>query len=201
MKILISGCARSGTTLMTHLMRYFYNTEVKIDDEHHPYKFMEFNYDPHLVIKKPAHQISDPDYFSLNIMLEFGWKVIWMIRDGRDVISSLNGHVSHDRWIDTNMQLLENTDHPNLIIVQYESLVNNPEVEMEYLSLELGIDYDSNFLDFHTQVDPESPFNKGSVDNTPITKDRIGNWNSYLVDEAINNSNFIKLQKIFGYGV
>jgi hypothetical protein len=201
MKILVSGCARSGTTLMTHLMRYFYNTDVMIYDEEHPFRFTEYTYDPHLVIKKPAHQSSHPDYFSLQLVLDFGWKVIWMIRDGRDVISSMNGYVPFGRWIDTNMEMLSCVDHPNLIIVSYEQMVGETESTMNYLSESLGLEYDKDYQNYYSQVDPESKMNKGSVEQIPIHTDRIGVYDSDIVGEALRDKEFIKLQKLFGYGV
>jgi hypothetical protein len=182
-------------------MRYFYNTEVKIDDEHHPFEFPDYSYDKHLVIKKPAHRSSHPDYFNLQLVLNFGWKVIWMIRDGRDVISSMNGYVPFGRWVDTNMEMVKCVDHDNLIIVEYERLVGDTESTMQYISDMLQNDYDKEYPYFFNQVDPESKMNIGSVEQKPIHTDRIGVYDSDIVGEALRDKEFIKLQKLFGYGV
>jgi len=66
MKVLISGCARSGTTILTHMMRYFYSTKVGFEDEVHPMEYASYNDSDHvLVIKKPYLESSNIGYFTL----------------------------------------------------------------------------------------------------------------------------------------
>jgi len=204
MKVLITGCARSGTTLITHLVRYFYSTNVIIDDEQHPNDYETHNDKDHiLVIKKPYLTADNIGYFSLTSILSKGWKVIWMLRDGKSVISSKNQfgkfHADHQRWVYSNTKLLENINNPNLVVVRYEQLCLNPQLIMDDLKSFLGVDYQKDFENFYTNVESDSRMNLGSVTNKPITTESINKYNSQRITQALKNKQFSKLLTLFGY--
>lgn len=208
MRLLITGCARSGTTLMTHLMRYFYNCQVVIDKEDHPYNYHHYNdTDNVLVIKKPAVTLNDMDYFDvLSPAIIRGWKIIWMIRDGRDVIVSKNHlgqyHCSADRWVATNEDALNFILKPNVLIVRYEDLVTDPKSQMEAIKEFIGQNYQEDFNDFWQSMDTESNMNVGIVPRQ-VDANSVGKWkeagNKKVIAEALKDRKFVQLLKLFNY--
>lgn len=201
MKLIITGCARSGTTVMVHLMRYFYNTKVIFQDESHPFDYERYNHKNHiLVIKKPFLERDNIEYFTLQELIQKGWHVLWMIRDGRDVISStVDGsyHVEQDRWTFANKIFLQNCMNYQLLPIRYESLVTDHYAQMQRISNFIGQSY-QDYDDWFNQVNPEDPMNYGIVPR-PITAESIGNYKNH--PERISNlsTDFKKLLTILGY--
>lgn len=204
MRLLVSGCACSGTTLMIHLMQYFYNCKVLIEDEIHPIDAIEI---PHkdiiLTIKQPFLERSNINYFGLQEVINAGFKVIWMLRDGRDVICSRNSsgnfHASYRRWVDANIELLSLSLNPNLCLVRYESLVTNPSVEMDKISAFISQDYQKDYENFWLGM-KASRMTDGIIPR-PIESFSIGNYKNYpeVVDNALEDSIFRKLLYLFNY--
>lgn len=204
MKVLITGCARSGTTLMVHLMKYFYSTKVILDDEKHPYDYATYNDKDHvLVIKKPYQEFNSMQYFSINtLMNKMGWKIIWMLRDGRDVITSLvdeRFHVEPNRWIEANEELLINWTNCRLHVVRYKQLVSDTRSVMNSISDFIHQSYQEGFEDFYKGM-KDSKMNYG-IEPRPISLSSVGNHKKYpeRVEKAMHRVNFAKLLKIFGY--
>jgi hypothetical protein len=202
MKLLVTGCARSGTTLMIHLTQYFYNCKVLIENEQHPFDYLEYNSKDHiLVIKKPMLEKHNLQYFNLRQLLDMGWFIIWMIRDGRDVIVSKHGndlnYVDSDRWVKTNYEMLKVCDDHGIITVRYEDLCNNPDNEMKRISNFINQDYQKDFVNFYEQM-ADTPMNAG-INPRPIDTDSIGSHLKH--PQEYYDFKFLKLLNIFGYGM
>lgn len=196
MKLLITGCARSGTTILTHMMRYFYSTKVAFEDEAHPMEYMNYNHSDHiLVIKKPYLESSSLGYFTLQSLLYHGWKVIWLLRDGRDVITSINHPVSQTRWVEANTEYMRHYQSKEILLIRYEQLVSSPYAEMDRIKDFIGQPYQDDFLDFHKLM-TDTPMNKGIIP-APINQDTIGRFKNFPHQEY--NDNFAQLLNIFGY--
>lgn len=210
MKVLVSGCSSTGTTLMINIMPYFFNSEVLLEDEVHPYNKLAYNEKGKLfVIKKPAQTKSNPDYFDPRYLLRSGWKLIWMIRDGRDTLCSLNEkgkyHTSTKRFIEVNEMLHEVALDDNVHIIRYEALVQYPQKAINTLSLFLGAGYQKDFLSFYHRVDVASPMNIG-IKSRPIDKNSIGNYKNHpdrgkKLKRSIYYKRFCKIQNMMGYEV
>lgn len=201
MKLIVTGCARSGTTVMIHLMRYFYSTKVVVKDEAHPFDYERYNHKDHiLVIKKPFLEMSNISYFSLQELLQKGWRVLWMLRDGRDVISSTvdgNYHVDQERWISSNREFLSMCMSEQILPIRYEDLVTDHSNQMQIISTFIGQGY-QDYSNWFNMVNAEDPMNYG-IAPRPITADSIGNYKNH--PERISNlsDRFTKLLTIFGY--
>jgi hypothetical protein len=198
MRVLITGCARSGTTLMVHLMRYFYNTDVVFRDEKHPHSYRYYNPpDRILVIKKPIVERNHIGYFSLSELLVNGWHIIFMMRDGLDVITSVHdgekNYVSPSRWVTANEELIKVMDDELVLPVRYESLVSNPDKEMDRIAKFIGQDYQPDYKEFYTQIDTNDPMNVGVVPR-PIDTLSVGKKADMPEDKM-----FQKLTTILGY--
>lgn len=201
MKLLITGCARSGTTLMVHLMQYFYNCKVIIQDEQHPFDYLDYNSKDHiLVIKKPMLQKTDLEYFNLGQLLDNGWKIIWMLRNGKDVIVSVNHlgarHVDKSRWIETNYEMLKFCNDDGLLTIRYEDLCINADAQMKRISGFINQDYQKDFNNFYEQMS-DTLMNKG-IKPRPIDTESIGTHLS--LPKQKHDFKFNKLLNIFGYG-
>jgi hypothetical protein len=204
MRAIVTGCARSGTTMMIHLMQYFYNTKAVINDEVHPFDYDGYNHKDHiLVIKKPYLEPGNVEYFSLTELIQKGWFIIWMLRDGKDVICSKlleKYHVEPDRWIYANSKMLENLFSKQVIVVRYEKLVNQTHVEMLRIGKFIGQDFQTDFDEWWKNVNSENPMNTGMVPR-PITSESIGNFKNHTdrISAVAQNQNFEKLLNILGY--
>lgn len=205
MKVIITGCARSGTTMMAHLMRFFYSTNVIIEDEAHPLDYTSYNHKDHvLVIKKPFLQSNHIEYFSLQFLLAYGWRVIWMLRDGRDVIcSKMDGetfHVEPERWVEANQKFLKHYNSRQIIAVRYSELVRNTYEQMLRVSSFINQEFQKDFESWWKQIDTSAPMNFGMTPR-PISAQSIGNHKNYpdRISAALQNHDFKKLLNIFGY--
>lgn len=200
MKVLISGCARSGTTLLVNLMQYFDDSLCIMDDEKMPSLY--YNHDEGstlFVIKKPAHPYTSKQHFNLRKVLDH-YKVIWLIRDGRDVITSKNHlneyHVPLERWIYTNYQYQKHSSNKNMLLIRYEDLIKTPEAVMDNIGKFLNKKYSTDFVNFYTIMDANSQMNVGIVPR-PIDSNNFGKWrdkkhNQVFIDLANN-----KLKNMF----
>jgi hypothetical protein len=182
-------------------MRYFYSTKVIAENEAHPFDYEHYNHKDHiLVIKKPFLELDNLQYFSLNELLQKGWRVLWMIRDGRDVISSMvddSYHVDPDRWMFANKVFLKACMSDQILPVRYESLVTDHYTQMQRIKSFIGQSY-QDYDDWFNQVNTEDPMNYGIVPR-PITSDSIGNYKNHP-ERILNLSrDFRKLLTIFGY--
>ncbi len=190
--------------MMIHLMRYFYSTNVIIQDEAHPLDYENYNHKNHvLVIKKPFLEISNIEYFSLIDLINKGWRIVWMLRDGKDVVSSITGnkyHVDADRWAFANRKILPYCLDDQVLIIRYENLVNNSLSVMDTVKKFIGQDYQENYVNWFDQVNPEDPMNSGIIPQ-PIHTDSIGNYKNHpeRVTRAMESINFRKLLTLFGY--
>jgi len=208
MKLLITGCARSGTTLMIHLMRYFYNCKVVIEDEQHPADYYNYNDKDHvIVIKKPYLTKDNIQYFSLDHLLSSGWKVIWMLRNGCDVITSKDRdggyHVNTDRWVQTNAEMLNHALHPSLMIVRYESLVDDPSLQLDNIASFINQTYQDGYSEFYEGINKDNPMDV-DMPVKPIYDDSVYRWQDtqedYLhVVRQFENKQFYKLLTVFDY--
>lgn len=201
MKLIVTGCARSGTTIMIHLMRYFYSTKVVIEDEAHPFDYEKYNHKDHiLVIKKPFVDLYNIQYFPLEDLLLKGWRVIWMIRDGRDVITSMvddSFHVEPSRWEFSNKAFLKNCMNKQILPIRYEDLVTDTDTQMQRIKKFIKQDY-QDYSDWFNMVNVQEPMNYG-IEPRPISADSIGNYRKHPERIVNLSTDFNKLLTIFGY--
>lgn len=165
--ILIGGCERTGTSLMTAILDahpdiycipeetniFLTRRDFKSDFWNHQIQRIRITRD---LLKRdiPASskrwcEKSPPNVRYLEqLFREFGrdLKVILMIRDGRDVITSMHPlregyYIPIERWINDTRQTIRWKDHPQVLLVPYESLVSNfrPVIEQVLTFLEAAM--------------------------------------------------------------
>ena len=99
-----------------------------------------------------------PNIFHIGRFLKMRPKArfILMMRDGRDVVCSLKHRIGYrsfedrlERWVYDNMAGLPWWDHPQVKVVKYEDLIENPPQSLRSICAFLGEDYDAAMLEYH----------------------------------------------------
>jgi len=164
-KIFITGCAKSGTTLLLRMCYAFEDTEVLYNkgfDGHELDfdKFVDYKSDCKFTIGK-----RHPPALLSNVLLpEFerqaetvsseGIGIINVIRDGRDVLLSDGNYVKPKRWIESVKQR-ESSVYGDLISleVRYEDLVRNPDKVQKQMEEKFGLKSKKSFADYPEYVE------------------------------------------------
>ena len=164
-KIFITGCAKSGTTLLLRMCYAFNDTEVLyregFDGHELPfYDFVKHKSDSKFVIGKrhPPAILSNvivPEFEDQKLeIIDKDIAIINVVRDGRDVILSDGKYVKPKRWIETIKQRDPNVfgDIINLE-VKYEDLVRNPTMVQNQMEKIFGLTSKSSFSDYPDYVE------------------------------------------------
>lgn len=166
--------------------------------------------------KTPKHVYHIKEMFAYTIKP----KIIVVIRDGRDVASSLKkrfGNIEHgiNRWIQDNNVWLHNEHKNEFHIVKYENFVNDPAKEMSRICKFLDVEYYDELLQYNTKEVrlPEKFFdglindNKHTLLRQHQTNKPIYNgsnrWQKDLskkeIDSMYSNKEFCKMMIQFEY--
>ena len=164
-KIFITGCAKSGTTLLLRMCYAFKDTDVIYREGPNGHemdfdKFVKYQSEKKFTIGK-RHP---PALLSNVLLLDFqnqagdiireDIKVINVIRDGRDVVLSDANYVKPKRWIES-MDQRNKVMFGNLIDleVKYEDLVTNPEKIQRQMEDKFGLESEHSFKDYPEYVE------------------------------------------------
>lgn len=147
-RIYIAGCARSGTTMLCHMMNGFSGAYVHENEA--PYAILD---EPcpgdGLVIAKRTSSA----YKSLTSM-PADIELIYMVRHPYDVLTSTllseNFHVNPRRWL-KEAQALERVlaCRENVLIIRYEDLVRDPDAHQMAIANCFGLTPARPFSSFH----------------------------------------------------
>jgi len=160
MRIFITGCAKSGTTLLARLFSYFENVYV------HPKEINVFNSkelkakEKHIISKRNQKTIFSQTLYDyemgeqLYFIKKNNIKVINVVRDGRDVLPSLLNEAKYDRWIDAIDQSIKYSRYIDYQI-KYEDLVNRPDEVQKELELKYGLKPLRKFSQYPEQIDKQ----------------------------------------------
>jgi|GEM_PF-4020130 len=192
--ILITGCARTGTSLLTLLMDGFAGLQVHLDTERSPVDFIDQFYNRRQVIKLPqgrktptADFGSPVDYDDSSVCYLqnylYDWLILLCVRDARDILVS-----KHERYpdryfvsplrcrlsLERGMAIM---NHPHVLVVRYEELVTTPQTVMDQVALFIGESYNTSHLEqFYTKFNAESELTRALNGLRPIDRASIGNW-------------------------
>ena len=164
-KIFITGCAKSGTTLLLRMCYAFKNTEVlyrKGSNGHElPFgDFMKYESDSKFIIGKrhpPAllsNVLVEEFQSQASAIEENKIGIINVIRDGRDVVLSDGNYVKPKRWIESVKQR-DTKIYGNLIDleVRYEDLIRNPQDVQRQMEDVFGLQSENAFSDYPDYVE------------------------------------------------
>ncbi len=204
-RIFITGCARSGTTLMNRLFYAFRDISV-IDHEISIDEFCNYDCDTKILVGKrtPSTILSVPlsrDELDrhLAIIKKNDLLIVNVIRDGRDVVhrNPTGPQANVNRWIGC---MLQAQLFMGIIRVQvrYEDLVVTPDSVQEKLAAALYLTPDSKFSEYPFFV-PDSAFDEPEYrDFVYYSKRQITNASvGHSSDEYINLCESPKQQALF----
>lgn len=187
MRIYITGCAKSGTSLMWRLFRYFEGVELasamdaewRMSGEIELGQFLGFG--EGYVGKRDRKTIFSDELGGEELdrqagMLEgSGVRVVNMVRDFRDVCLSDGGYVSEGRWL----ACMEQREVYGGLIsaeVRYEDLVRDGDVVQGYLGDRLGLRVGRRFSEY-----PVGWYGERPIDMRSVGKD----WSGVEVNERV----------------
>jgi hypothetical protein len=230
--IFICGCGHSGTTILNkiignHKNIYSITQETGLFAQHKQKnkdeeiiknlesldKRVELN-KKWMCEKTPGHVYGIDKIFKLIK----NPKIIVIIRDGRDVVASLNKRYddfnkSINRWIEDNNTWLNNQYKDSFHVLKYEDLVKEPQIELKKICDYLPEEYDNNMLNYEKEK-KEFPVFDGPIEGRnhvelrkyQLNQDLYDGSKRYLKDlteEQMNllysNEKFMTLMKIFSY--
>lgn len=182
-RVHIVGCGpRSGTTLLTELMRTSFNIDLTIDHEATmstmpPRKGRVF------LTKKPRDIVVVGEALKRMENLT----VLYMVRDPRDMVVSKHGkspdeyYASLKYWKHYSECGKELAGHPRFLTIKYEELVSDPDGMQEMISEKIPfLEKTRNFSDYG----PETKVSEGSRQALKsvrkITSKSIGSWKNHL---------------------
>jgi len=229
--VIIAGCGRSGTSLLLSVLSahpniYGISKETNIFGYQRKFNSNYFNRinncrkllpylledEKILTSKRWCEKTPRNIRFIDSILKEFKNKVkiIHIVRDGRDVITSIHPqtneyHIDINRWINDVSCGLNWKDSDNVFLVKYEELVNNHKETIVEILRFLGEDYDIALENFQStsnvrQHDAFRDRNVKKINNSSINK-----WKEKKHEDRINrfynNQKAIELLKELNYEV
>lgn len=178
-KIFITGCAKSGTTLLLRLFYSFKDVEV-VHVEIPLFRLIDMNSKNTLVAKRDAQTIFSNSLsvhtieIQKTLIEDNNIKIINIVRDGRDVVESDRGYVPAQRWIDSLTQTFEHMDNI-LLNVKYEQLVSTPDIVQGWIRDLTGLRPECKFSAYPDFVPSKAFLSKTNHNKPrPIEVGRIG---------------------------
>lgn len=138
-KIYITGCAKTGTTLVRRLFNAFDDLKVYNYDEMNVTMFVNSNFN---VAKRtsnaPFSNINTKETTELNLRILQNCKIVNVVRDQKAVLKSDNNYVSVTRYNASMFEAQNWNNHIDFTIV-YESLIENPDKIQKEIADVLGL--------------------------------------------------------------
>ncbi|HXI39215.1 MAG TPA: sulfotransferase [Bryobacteraceae bacterium] len=115
-----------------------------------------------------------------------GAAILHILRDPRDTVASLqrmpwasNSVIANARtWLACNLAARNSSHRPGYLLVRYETLVAQPEMELARICAHLGEVYAPAMLVADDSAAPASPW--AQLSRKPVTVKRIGAWREEL---------------------
>ena len=161
-KIFITGCAKSGTTLLFRLCKSFeadftHGNEVNISDFIHLAKSSKSNF---FIGKRGGRALFSvchvKKYRYIKIIKNNDIKILNIIRDGRDVVLSDNNYVSPKTWFCCMRQSRKFRDYI-YYEVKYEDLIRKPNRTQDRIAKKFGLTIKHKFSEYPNFV-PDADF-------------------------------------------
>lgn len=213
--VIIGGCGRSGTTLLLSIL-CAHSKIFGIGDEAfafhpNPYRLQSlighmnrggFDYKGVWCEKTPKNCI---EFNRIHDLFEGKVKIIHMVRDCRDVITSIHPNYNKRYWVPIERWINDVTvglSCKYAKIVKYEELVFHPEETLKDICCFIELDYEDNLMEYHKHTSKkEDPawFDKAQKINTS----RIGKWENPKFKDRLaefeSNGIAIELMQRLGY--
>lgn len=214
-KIIIGGCGRSGTTLMLSILGA--HSEIfAIEEETHafyppPFKLKRLKRflgnggkEKHWCEKTPKNILA---YGKILAMLGKDARIVNMIRDPRDVVTSLHPNggskywVPKDRWVEDNSFIPEDD---RIMTVKFEDLICDPEDTLRKVCDHIEIEFEESLLHHERFTNVKSNIawkNQATalgVMNSQSGKGS-GRWDVEEVYDLMMDNDALSIMRRFGY--
>jgi len=153
MKIFITGCAKSGTTLMRRLFNA-YNLKVAVE-EMSLQQFIASDYD---VAKRNASSIfsnvltASQQEEQRKLILDNDIRIVNLTRRREDVLRSERGYVTEARYQSCVTQFYKHRDLID-VNIEFEKLISSPDEMQWKLSNKFGLNNEFMFSDYPKFID------------------------------------------------
>jgi len=161
----IVGCGHSGTSVLLAILgahpRIYpvpYESSIATQDEELKFQQAVKQFDADTITAGKRRWVEKSPVHIHYIERIFEWipnaKIIVIVRDGRDVASSIkdrNGSLEEavNRWIRDNLTAKQHFDNPNVHVIKYESIITHFEDSISELLKFLGEEYYVEIKDYY----------------------------------------------------
>jgi len=227
--IIIGGCGRSGTTLLLSILSAHpgifaipFETRIFTPRDNNNNLSQNKDIEAMFLYQYLMHEdvltsqlrwcekTPKNIYFfeKINSFFENKVKMIHIVRDGRDVVTSVHPHykneywVSPERWVNDVNEGLKYKTYQNVLTLKYEDLILNYHQTIKEILIFLNLDFHENMINWITH---STIISSPSIENKmiPIHSNSIGKWNLDIhkkrISEFYNNVEAKDLLKKLGY--
>lgn len=174
-RLLITGCARSGNTLLLHLIGTGYrNTRICYGERIPERSACRPGWS--IVGKKPGAIVKLD-----RVLAEPDIGVIFTMRDPRDAICSCHYEhglmVTGERWARCAQIVATHRDHPRVTVVHYEHVLRGPTDVQRWLAAKLGLQIRRDWVECWAEFDCRDSQGIAAMHGArPLDPARIGHW-------------------------
>lgn len=185
MRIYITGCSKSGTTLLLRLFKAFSNVVLVPREQSAKYFSLIDHKKGILVGKRSRCEVYSSSwggkgYFfeSLLELREHNINIVNIFRDGRDVIESRQPQVSPREWISCIHQIVDYPQYLKLNL-RYEDIVTKPNEIQQIVANKLKLSIEHKWSDYPNFLDKDTAYwqqvrGREAYRPRPISAKRIG---------------------------
>ena len=200
----VTGCLRSGTTLITEMLAACFDYTQRCEHEQSIFEPIEQSSGLYLS-KKP----SDITHLQRIFMADPKLYVIYMLRDPRAVITSIHPSksdiyfASFERWQRYESAARPLKNHPRFLPVRYESLISNPDEEQKKIVNAFDCLRQNHLFsnyDKHARASKKAEISLKGL--RPISNKNVAAWREHLPRLAFQLEKYPELKRIvrdYGY--
>ena len=137
--------------------------------------------------------------------------MLHIIRDGRDVVTSMHPHnllkpwVSIDRWVQAAEAGYRYRDYEQVLTIRYEDLITDFQETVSLICKHIGVSVDKHILNWHEHTSIRS--SKNLIGNTvkELSSKSIRKYESEefkyqsVIDDFMGNEKAVDFLKIYNY--
>jgi len=166
-KIFITGCAKTGSTLLRRLFNAFEGLNVCcVEISYHHFIASDYNVGKRTISTVFSTSLDEKTILhQLQELKSSGVKIINIVRNKIDVLASDGGYVSEKRYDHSTKQALKYKDYISHTI-HYEDLVEDPDSEQEKIKNLFGLTVKHKWSDYPNFMDLQEEAEASVLDKT-----------------------------------
>lgn len=229
--IIIGGCERSGTSLLQSIISS-HPQILAVEEETWAFSYGPAagypNHNPikikRLIKALGTQQIpescnrwcekSPANIFYFNEIIKYfskNVKLIHIVRDGRDVISSIHPDnpekpwVSAERWVQAVTAGHQHKNNTSVLTIRYEDLINDYDNIIKRVCSHIGVPLVNEILNWHEHAKIKNNRNLigstvNKISSKSINKHQTGDFKfKEIVEKLVHDENALKLLKAYDY--